>query len=91
MEVSLTPKLARWVVECVAAGKFESESAAVCAGLLLLQEKEEEERLKLEALRSDVRTSIEGLDRGEGVDGDEAFDEVLQWISSQKENASEAA
>lgn len=91
MEVSLTPELERWVAERVAAGEFESASAAVREGLLLLRQKEAEDREKLEALRSDVDASIEQLDRGEGFDGEEVFEEALRWIAAQRENASEAA
>lgn len=91
MELSLTPELERWIAERVAAGEFESASAAVRAGLLLLQQKEEERRIRLEALRRDVDLSIEQLDCGKGVDGDEVFDEVLRWIATQREEASEAA
>ena len=90
MEVSLTPELERWIAERVAAGEFESATAAVREGLLLLQ-KEEERRIKLEALRRDVDVSIEQLDRGEGVDGEEVFEEALRWIAAQREDASEAA
>lgn len=84
MEVSLTPELERWVAERVAAGQFESESAAVCAGLLLLQ-KEEERRTKLDALRRDVRGALDQLDRGEWIDGEEAFSGVLDWIAQPQE------
>jgi antitoxin ParD1/3/4 len=90
MEVSLTPDLERWIAERVAAGEFESESAAIRAGLVLLQ-KRQERLIKLEALRRDVDVSIEQLDRGEGVDGEEVFEEALGWIAAQREDASEAA
>lgn len=85
MEISLTPELARWVAERVAAGKFESESAAVRAGLLLLQEREEEERLDLEALRRDVQVGLDQAERGELVPGDAVFRRAFERIATFEE------
>ena len=87
MEVSLTPEMERWVTERVKAGEFESESAAVCAGLLLLQKREAEARTKLDALRRDVQVGLDQLDRGEAVDGEEAFEQVLAWIAEPVEKS----
>lgn len=80
------PELERWVAERVEAGRFESESAAVHAGLLLLQKRVDERRMKLETLRRDVQISIDQLDRGEWIDGEEAFREALEWIAEQKKS-----
>ena len=82
--VSLTPELERWLTERVAAGEFGSASAAAREGVLQLQ-KEDERQTKLDALRRDVRRGLDQLDRGEWVDGEEAFSRVLDWIAQPQE------
>jgi antitoxin ParD1/3/4 len=82
--VSLAPEMERWIAERVADGRFETESAAVSDGLLLLHG-EEERRIKVEALRRDVRGALGQLDRGEWIDGEEAFSGVLNWIAQPQE------
>lgn len=88
MNVSLTPELERWVSQKVDGGRYRSASEVVREGLRLLQEKEEERAVRLEALRRDVEIGLEELDRGESVDGEEAFDRVLARIASRRETAS---
>ena len=85
MNVSLTPELERWVSERVG-GRYKSASEVVREGLRLLQEREEEHRARLEALRRDIQVGLDELDRGEGVDGEEAFDRVLARIAQAEES-----
>ena len=85
MEVSLTPELERWIAERVAAGEFESASAAVRAGLLLLRQKEEEDRMKVEALRRDIQEGLDQADRGDLVPGDEVFRRAFERIAAFEE------
>jgi antitoxin ParD1/3/4 len=84
MNVTLPPELDRWVKERVGTGRFRSADGAIRAGLLLLQRQEEECRTKLEALRTDLQVGIDQLDRGEGVDGEMAVEEVLRSIAAQR-------
>ena len=87
MNVSLTPELERWVSSRVEGGRYRSASEVVREGLRLLQEREEEHRARLEALRHDVRVGLDELERGEGVDGEDAFDRVLSRIDRAEKGA----
>jgi antitoxin ParD1/3/4 len=87
MNVSLTPELERWVSEKVGEGRYRSASEVVREGLRLLLEKEEEHAARIEALRRDIQVGLDELDRGEDVDGEEAFDRVLARIDSYEESA----
>jgi antitoxin ParD1/3/4 len=80
MNVSLTPELERWVADKVEGGRYKSASEVVREGLRLLQEREDEHAARMEALRKDLQISLDQLDRGEGVDGEEAFDRVFARI-----------
>jgi len=87
MNVSLTPELERWVSTKVEDGRYRSASEVVREGLRLLQEREEERAARLEALRRDIQVGTDQLDRGEGVDGEEAFDRVLARIQHRESAA----
>jgi antitoxin ParD1/3/4 len=80
MNVSLTPELERWVATKVEDGRYKSAIEVVREGLRLLQEREEERAARLSALRRDIQIGVDQLDRGEGVDGEEAFARVLARI-----------
>ena len=87
MNVSLTPELERWVAERVGTGRYGSASEVIRDGLRLLLEREEEHAARLEVLRGDIRVGLEELDRGEGVDGEEAFERVLARVAQHEETA----
>lgn len=65
MNVSLTPELEKMVAEKVQSGMYNSASEVVRAGLRLLQEQDEERRLKLEALRRDIQVGLDEYEREE--------------------------
>ncbi|NOY49905.1 MAG: type II toxin-antitoxin system ParD family antitoxin [Chlorobi bacterium] len=54
-------------------GRFESKSEAVRAGMRLLEDHEN----KLETLRAHLAETEIQLDRGEGIDGEAFFAELL--------------
>lgn len=81
MNVSLTAELERWVLERVQRGRYRSASEVVREGLRMLQEREAEHAVRLEALRREVGVGLDELDRGQGVDGEDAFDRVLARVA----------
>lgn len=83
MNVSLTPELEEFVHEQVNAGRYRSASEAVRAGLRMLEAKTKEHEQKLEALRKMVDDGVRELDRGDGLDGSEVFEEVLEGLSDE--------
>ena len=62
-----------FVKELVASGRYASASEVLRAGLRLVEEREEERRLKLEALREAIR---EGAGSGPGIPADSVFDSL---------------
>ena len=81
MNVSLTKELERFIGTLVESGRYRSASEVVRAAVRLLQEQEEERAVKLEALRNAVADGLEELDRGEGIDGPQVFDEIMAALS----------
>jgi len=83
MNVSLTPELEEFIHEQVEAGRYRSASEAVRAGIRMLEDRTEEHEAKLEALRDRVDDGIRELERGEGLDGTDVFDEILEGLSAE--------
>lgn len=77
MNVSLTPELERYINEKVEAGSYRSASEVVRESVRLMQRVEEDRAARLAALRRDINEGIAQLDRGEGLDGEEVFAEIL--------------
>jgi antitoxin ParD1/3/4 len=73
LNISLPEALKEHVQKRVAEGAFSNASDFVRA--LIRLDKEQQERLG--ALRRDVAVGIDQLDRGEGLDGERVFAELL--------------
>jgi antitoxin ParD1/3/4 len=62
--VNLTPHLAEFVDENVASGRFQNASEVVREGLRLLEHRQQEDELKLEALRQAIALGREDAAAG---------------------------
>lgn len=85
MNVSLTPELERYINQKVESGSYRSASEVVRESVRLLQRVEEERAARLEALRRGIDEGIAELDRGEGIDGEEAFASILRALERDEE------
>jgi antitoxin ParD1/3/4 len=65
--VNLTDHLDSFVETGVRSGRFSNASEIVREGLRLLEQKDSEDRAKLEWLRATTQEAFAALDRGEGV------------------------
>jgi len=80
VNVSLTPELEGFIAGLVESGRYRSASEAVRAAVRLLEDREEERELKLEALRRAVGEGLEELDGGGVVPGDRVFEEIVAGL-----------
>ena len=71
--VTLGDHLSDFVNNKIEAGRFESASEAVRAGLRLLEEQE----TKLDILRQTLEAGEIELDQGKGIDGESFMDEMI--------------
>lgn len=86
MNVSLTPELEAYIQAKVTSGRYSSASEVMREALRLLQDHDQLQAIKLEALRKEIAIGIEQADRGETVDG-EAFFENLRARVAEQPNA----
>lgn len=66
MNISLTFELESFVKSKVETGMYRSASEVVREALRLLEEQDEIQSMKLEALRRDVNQGLDSLERGQG-------------------------
>jgi antitoxin ParD1/3/4 len=91
MNVSLTPELAKFVEKEVKSGLYQTASEVVRAGLRRLKE-DQSTRLPqapktLEELETQLLQSIDRLDHGKGVDGEEVFRRLRKRIKESRADA----
>ena len=82
MNVSLTPELEQLIHDRFSSGRYHSASEVVREALRLLEQRDELRQLRLAELRRKVAAGLESLDRGEGLDGEAAFDELDAGLGS---------
>jgi antitoxin ParD1/3/4 len=76
MTFDLTPEFERAVLERVRSGRYKSTDEVLRACIEAL---EREER-SLEELRRDVKVGLDELERGEGIPGKEAFEQIREDV-----------
>ncbi|ARN74815.1 type II toxin-antitoxin system ParD family antitoxin [Oceanicoccus sagamiensis] len=72
--ITLDDHLLTFVQSKIKAGRFESTSEVVRAGLKLLEQQE----AQIDLLRKKLAVGEKLLDRGEGVDGEQFMHDLLQ-------------
>ena len=83
--VNLTDHLDRFIDTGIESGRFSNASEVVREGLRLLEQREAEDRAKLEWLRAAARESFAALDRGEGMEF-QSMDELAEFIEQTGED-----
>lgn len=86
--IDVTEHQKAFINELLSRGSYESESEVVRVALRLLEQQQNEDDLKLEALRMIAKDAFDSLDRGEGirvpVDGLRSYLQNLSERSKQR-------
>jgi antitoxin ParD1/3/4 len=81
--VSLTDEQDAFVEKVVKTGEYQNASEAVRDALRALQQRRREDALKLKALRAQIKSGIDALDRGDFVEVDDAqLDDYLDGLTA---------
>lgn len=75
MNVSLTPKLEKYIQKKVESGRYTSASEVVREALRLLEQEDVRER-ELREFRAKLDRRLASLDRGEGIDGEKFMEDL---------------
>jgi antitoxin ParD1/3/4 len=80
--ISLTPEQDAFVEKVVEAGEYQNASEAVRDALRVLQQRRQEDALKLKALRMQLKAGVDALERGDFTEVDEAdLDGYLEGLT----------
>lgn len=85
MNVSLTPELEQFVQTKVKSGRYLSASEVVREALRLLEERDRLRELRIATLRQEIAVGMEQLDQGEGLDGEDIIQELLEEIDQARQ------
>jgi antitoxin ParD1/3/4 len=84
MNVHLGSALDKFVADLLKSGYYQTQSEVLREGLRLLKEREEVKQLRLAELRREIAVGAEQADRGEFVDGPEAFAKIRERSAERK-------
>ena len=84
MNVNLGTVFDNFIAELLETGTYQTQSEVVRDGLRLLKEREELKQLRLAQLRKEIAIGSKQADRGEFVDGAEAFAEIRRRSAGRK-------
>jgi antitoxin ParD1/3/4 len=91
MNISLTPELEKFVEKEVKSGLYQTASEVIRAGLRRLKQDQDVRLPKspktLAELEAQLLQSIDRLDRGEGIDGEQVFRRLRKRIKETRTNA----
>ena len=76
MNVSLTQELEKFIARKVEGGLYKSASEVVREALRLLRERDQAGEGQLAELNREIQIGLDQLDRGEGIAGDQVFEEI---------------
>jgi antitoxin ParD1/3/4 len=83
MTISLSPETQALVDAQVASGAYPSPTAFVTAAIKLLTDRESKRQEQTVRLRALLQEAVDEADRGELLDGDEVFDEILRELDER--------
>ena len=84
MNVHLGTVFDEFVADLLKSGYYQTQSEVLREGLRLLKEREEVKQLRLAELRKEAAVGAEQADRGQFVDGPEAFAKIRQRSARRK-------
>lgn len=89
--VNLSPQQTAFIRKIIKSGQYQNASEVVRAGLHLLQQQSETEKLKLARLRGLVQEGFGQIDRGEyEVITDQTLGSFLKSVSARRRRAKSA-
>ena len=81
--ISLTSEQDAFVESVLKAGEYQNASEAVREALRVLQQRRQEDALKLKALRAQIKAGVDALNRGDFIEVDDAeLDGFLEGLTA---------
>ncbi len=87
MNVHLTPELEQLVQSKVQSGRYNSASEVVREALRLMEHKDEIRAAQMQKLRSRIDQALGEADRGEGADGEQFMQNLIEDLDTRERKA----
>lgn len=87
MNVHLTPELEQLVQSKVQSGRYNSASEVVREALRLMEHKDEIRAAQMQKLRSRIDQALDEADRGEGADGEQFMQNLIEDLDTRERKA----
>ena len=87
MNVHLTPELEQLVQSKVQSGRYNSASEVVREALRLMEHKDEIRAAQMQKLRSRIDQALGEADRGEGADGEQYMQNLVEDLDTRERKA----
>lgn len=84
MNVHLGASFDQFVADLMKGGYYQTQSEVIRDGLRLLKEREDLKQMRLAELRREIAIGAEQAERGEFVDGPEAFAEIRRRSAARR-------
>ena len=85
MNITLAPELEQIVNQKMASGLYNSAGEVIREALRLLQEQDQPLEHQFEELRKEINVGLAQLRNGEGIPGEQVFDEIRQLSQLRQE------
>jgi len=89
LSVPIAPEYAAFIDEQMTAGHYQSASEIVQEGLRLLQQQNETEPVRLEAIRQEVKAGFAQLDRGDYIEFNSSEEAIAHFHAKARELAAQ--
>lgn len=87
MNIALTSEIEKFIASQVESGKYPSAEEVILAGIRLLEERERIYHGRFEELKSEIMIGVEASERGEFVDGETVFSQLLSKLQQRRSDA----
>ncbi len=85
MNLQLEPQTEARIQQRIKSGKYATPHDVVVAGLRLLEEMDQSPAERMEHIREMISKGLDELDRGEGLDGEQVFFELLEEMGDEQD------
>jgi antitoxin ParD1/3/4 len=86
MSISLTPELEQMVNQKVSSGLYATPLEVIRAALHSLERQDQSQQVWLEETRDQIAAGLAQLRRGEGIPGEQVFDELRRKSQQLRES-----
>ena len=83
MNITLSSALEKRIQEMLESGAYASPSDLIAEALELLEDQQREYHIDLDSIRPKIQASMDAIENGQGIDGDQFFQDLIERSRAQ--------